>query len=369
MPGMSLAHEAIPPRAAAEAAEHLFQEHSGWIYGYCLRVLRSPEEAEDALQTTYLNACRSLNEGTRPQAASAWLLRIAQNVCLTRLRSSGRRGQVERAQDITVLEETVAAPERSNDELLGLVDALETLPKRQRQAILLREWQGLSYREVARELDVTQASVETLIFRARRSLATALEQQRAKPRRRSLHALDFGSLLAALKGVFAGSAGVKAVATLAVATATTATVAATDPAGVWSDPDPRSAATARTTQPAPQSAAGISTSARPVALEDRTRLRVPAAHGTAGPRVNRGRASGQEKAAAAKDKAKSGGNAQGNGKAVGQTRPPTSNARPPTSNGKGVPASGKPAWAGQPGLPPSAKPKGPAKEKSAGKSA
>jgi RNA polymerase sigma factor (sigma-70 family) len=368
MPGMGLAQEAIPPRAAAETAEQLFQEHSGWIYGYCLRVLRSPEEAEDALQTTYLNACRSLNEGTRPQAASAWLLRIAQNVCLTRLRSSGRRGKVERAQDITVLEETVAAPERSDDEVLGLVDALEGLPKRQRQAILLREWQGLSYREVARELDVTQASVETLIFRARRALAAALEHERAKPRRRSLHALDFGSLLAALKGFFAGSAGVKAVATLAVATATTATVAATDPAGVWSDPHPRSAATAQATRPAPEPATGISTSARPVVLEEGTRHRVPAAHDTAGPRVNRGRASGQEKAAAAKDKGKSVENGQAKGQQNGKG-PAVVPMKPATSNGNGVPAGGRPDWAGQSGPPPHAKAKDPAEQKAAKKSA
>ena len=367
MPGMGLAQEAIPPRAAAETAEQLFQEHSGWIYGYCLRVLRSPEEAEDALQTTYLNACRSLNEGTRPQAASAWLLRIAQNVCLTRLRSSDRRGKVERAQDITVLEETVAAPERSDDEVLGLVDALEGLPKRQRQAILLREWQGLSYREVARELDVTQASVETLIFRARRSLAAALEQERAKPRQ-SLHALDFGSLLAALKGFFAGGAGVKAVATLAVATATTATVAATDPAGVWSDPHPRSAATGQATQPALQPAPGISTSARPVVLEDRMRYRVPSAHDAASPRVNRGRAPGHEKAAAAKGKGKSFENGQAKGQENGKG-PAVVPMKPASSNGNGVPAGGRPDWAGQSGPPPHAKAKDPAEQKAANKSA
>ena len=50
------------------------------------------------------------------------------------------------------------------------------MPEQQRRAILLREWQGLSYREVAKELDVSQAAVETLIFRARRSLAAGLEQ-------------------------------------------------------------------------------------------------------------------------------------------------------------------------------------------------
>jgi RNA polymerase sigma factor (sigma-70 family) len=236
--------------AASATAEQLFQEHSGWIYGYCLRVLRSPEEAEDALQTTYLNACRSLNGGTRPLVGSAWLLRIAQNVCFARLRSSGRRDRLERAQDIAILEETVAAPERPPDDLIGLPDALCRLPERQRKAILLREWQGLSYREVAYELDLSQSAVETLIFRARRSLAAALEGSSTRSRRNALHALDLGGLLAAIKGFLAGSAGVKAAAVLTAAVATTTTVVTVDPVGVWGHrPEPVAPGT---TAPAPE---------------------------------------------------------------------------------------------------------------------
>ena len=60
------------------------------------------------------------------------------------------------------------------------------MPEQQRRAILLREWQGLSYREVAAELEVSQSAVETLIFRARRSLAQGLEQPDSiKPKRKS----------------------------------------------------------------------------------------------------------------------------------------------------------------------------------------
>ena len=179
------AHRLDLAAEASETAEQLFQEHSGWIYGYCLRLLRSPEEAEDALQTTHPNACRSLGRGTRPQVGSAWLLRIAQNVCFARLRSSGGCGRLERVQDISFLEETVAAPKRSPVEPIGLTDALCSIPDRQREAILLREWQGLSYSEVGTRMDLSQAAVETLIFRARRSLATALNEpeKRAAARR------------------------------------------------------------------------------------------------------------------------------------------------------------------------------------------
>jgi RNA polymerase sigma factor (sigma-70 family) len=234
---MHVARQAIPPRPAspaAEAAAHLFQDHSGWIYGYCLRVLRSPEEAEDALQTTYLNACRSLNLGTRPRTGSAWLLRIAHNVCLARLRSSGRRDRLERTQDLAPLADRIPAPDRPRDDLLGLADALLGMPEQQRKAILLREWQGLSYSEVARELGVSKSAVETLIFRARRSLAARLENPKKPVRLGGLHAFDLGGLLAALKGVLAGVAGVHAVAAVTVVAAT-ATVVAVDPAGVLVD--------------------------------------------------------------------------------------------------------------------------------------
>ena len=131
MPGMTVAQEAsgaaLSP-TVSRAAEQLFHEHSGWLYGYCLRLLRSPEEAEDAVQATYLNACRSLGRGTRPRAGSAWLLHIARNVCFTRIRSARRRDGVERVGDVTVLEETVAAPDRSYDSLLGLTEALLSFP-------------------------------------------------------------------------------------------------------------------------------------------------------------------------------------------------------------------------------------------------
>ncbi|HXV34736.1 MAG TPA: RNA polymerase sigma factor [Gaiellaceae bacterium] len=346
--------------AASETAEQLFQEHAGWIYGYCLRLLRSPEEAEDALQTTYLNACRSLNRGTRPQVGSAWLLRIAQNVCFARLRSAGRRGRLERPQDFTILEETVPAPERSVDELIGLTDALCSIPERQREAILLREWQGLSYNEVGARLGLSQSAVETLIFRARRSLAGALEAPGKRGRRRALHALDLGGLAAALKGFFAGSAGIKTVAAVTAAVATTATVVATDPAGVWRDrhvpvaADARGAEQARTAAPAPAAALGPATAsaATVVAPSESVRGPLPAQAETrpGAPADAPGRAT-SEKAktkgkAKANPKANAGGNGKarglgaggnGNGKALGLTK--ESSTGPGT--GQGTPGGGK----------------------------
>jgi RNA polymerase sigma-70 factor (ECF subfamily) len=361
---MAVAPEANRVELAGDAsatAERLFQEHSGWVYGYCLRLLRSPEEAEDALQTTYLNACRSLKQGTRPQAGSAWLLRIAQNVCFGRLRATGRRGRVERVQDFTVLEETVPAPESSSEALIGLTDALCSIPPRQREAILLREWQGLSYAEVAARLELSQAAVETLIFRARRSLASALEDPERRSRRKTLHALDVGGLLAGLKGLFAGSAGVKAVAALTVAAATTATVVATDPTGAWrdrSDPVvPRAAPAAhelsRTSTARPTDVRSLALPPTRVSQETTLPARKPKRAG------ERGRAFGQATAAEAKAKetgakAKGKGNGNGSGpgtgKALGQAKTPT--PRSPNAQGDSPPAQGKPAEPGEGNGPP-----------------
>ena len=68
------------------------------------------------------------------------------------------------------------------------------MPELQRQAIILREWRGFSYKEIAAELELTDAAVETLIFRARRSLASKLENPNARPARHAALALNFGWL-------------------------------------------------------------------------------------------------------------------------------------------------------------------------------
>jgi RNA polymerase sigma factor (sigma-70 family) len=237
------------------------------VFGFCLSRLGSREEAEDAVQSTFLNAHRALRRGVKPDSELAWLLKIAHNVCLTRRRSTRRRGRVEAAHDLDSMQDYL--PGRAHepaDELITLTDALEHLPESQRRAILLREWQGLSYAEIARELKVTQSAVETLIFRARRALAANLEMVVVKPRllARARHALDLGWLLPGLKALFSGGVAVKA-ATAAVAVSTAAVIA-TSPA----------APTQRQTQAVPSSfAAAETTDVQPAASVERPRLREP----------------------------------------------------------------------------------------------
>jgi RNA polymerase sigma factor (sigma-70 family) len=230
--GRATAVEASPRAREAELTHTLYERHSHQLYGFCFAKLGSREEAEDAVQTTFLNAFRALERGVVPQAESAWLFKIAENVCLSRHRSSFRRRRVESPSDLELLQEVVPAPEHG-DELVGLERVLEKMPESQRRAILLREWQGLSYREIADEMELTQAAVETLIFRARRSLAQgleALENDNEPLRRRVRRGADAGGLVAALKTFLGTAAGMKAAAT--VVTVGAATVVAAAPPSV-----------------------------------------------------------------------------------------------------------------------------------------
>ncbi len=155
-------------------AERLYEDYAARVYRYCLSRLDSPEEAEDALQATYLNAWRSLSRGTEPISARPWLFQIAANVCSSMLRTRLTGASVELRSPETF--DRIPTHVEPNDDLLGLSAALAGLPERQRRALLLRDWRGLSYDEIAAELDSSYQAVETLLFRARKSVAAGLRK-------------------------------------------------------------------------------------------------------------------------------------------------------------------------------------------------
>ena len=213
---MSAAPSIPESTATLEAAQAalLYERYSSKILGFCRRRLPSREEAEDAVQHTFLNAYRSLRTGVVPHAEAAWLYKIAENVCHEHRRSAWRRSRVEAVSDDGELHDAVATPVEAHDELAGLADALAELAPNQQRAILLREWQGLSYREIAAELETTEAAVETLLFRARGSLARKLDRSRG----RVWGGVNLGSLAAYGKSLLGGAAVKVGAATVVVAT-------------------------------------------------------------------------------------------------------------------------------------------------------
>jgi RNA polymerase sigma-70 factor, ECF subfamily len=185
--------------AVQVAVQGLFERHGERVLAYCRRRLHSQEEAEDALQTTFLYACRGVQRGVVPDIEIAWLLKIAHNVCLSTWDADRRRRRLELVQDPEQLQAISPAAPSGRENALALDIALGDLSELQRKAILLREWRGLSYQEIAQELELSQSAVETLLFRARRTLARSLERQDVARPRTLARCLDFGGLLTALK--------------------------------------------------------------------------------------------------------------------------------------------------------------------------
>jgi RNA polymerase sigma factor (sigma-70 family) len=210
------------PRPDVVDIEQLFHEHSGPLYRYLLARLGSPEEAEDAVQITYLNAWRALGQGTRPSEPRAWLFTIAGNVSATLLRSRlrGAKVEVHAPEDF----EGMSSEEVPDDGFGDLNAALDALPDRQRQALLLRAWRGLSYAEIATALEASEPAVETLLFRARRALELSLAKPAGRFRRAPLRSalsglMPWPAALSGLKSSLAGSATAKALAIAVGATA------------------------------------------------------------------------------------------------------------------------------------------------------
>lgn len=161
------------------AIEQLHAAYARRLFAYAMTMLRNREDAEDAVQTTFMNAYNALADGRIPRQETSWLFRIIRNVCLNRIRTHVRKpaGTLDGIDVAT----TRGVEEQLDQQLdaAALRSALERLPEQQRKAIVLRELQGATYAEIADALATTQGAVESLIFRARRQLCTTFREDEA----------------------------------------------------------------------------------------------------------------------------------------------------------------------------------------------
>lgn len=159
-------------RKAARALDELYRSHAAEVYRYAYAMLGNRADAEDVTQTTFVNALRALERGESPRKPSHWLIAIAHNLVRQRFRQQQERpAMIELGQADAVMERAEAAGP-SMDEL---VRGLQRIPRSQREALVMREFEGRSYKEIAEILGLSSGAVETLLFRARRSLAEELE--------------------------------------------------------------------------------------------------------------------------------------------------------------------------------------------------
>jgi RNA polymerase sigma-70 factor, ECF subfamily len=165
---MSALQEAPPARDF----DGLYRHHAPSVYRYTYAVLGNHADAEDVTQQTFLNAYRACAQGTQPRKAENWLLTIAHNELRRHFRTTGRKPvEVE-------LDEELAGPtaERIDPSLAEVLRALRRLPPAQRSAIVMREFEGRAYAEIAETMGMSRSALEALTFRARRSLALELEE-------------------------------------------------------------------------------------------------------------------------------------------------------------------------------------------------
>ncbi|MGH2808039.1 MAG: sigma-70 family RNA polymerase sigma factor [Actinomycetota bacterium] len=156
------------------AYQAIHDRYSARVYSVCRRMLTHPHDAEEAAQETFLRTYQALNRFNGRYQLGAWITRIATNVCLDQLRARSRRPQHEAALELVDLENPSLVHEDGPEEIvLRSVESrrvrkiLEGLPPMHRAAIVLRDFEGLSYDEVAIALGITDCQVKALIHRAR----------------------------------------------------------------------------------------------------------------------------------------------------------------------------------------------------------
>jgi RNA polymerase sigma-70 factor (ECF subfamily) len=162
----------------------LVEHYQTAVYNLCLRLLGSPQAAEDTTQDAFISAFRRL-DSFRGGSFRSWLFRIAANACYDELRWRRSRpqtsldepqGSVERA--IDVADSAPSPVERAEQSELreALARALTQLPEEQRLAIVLCDAQGLDYAEIAVVMRCSLGTVKSRIARGRGRLRAILLQ-------------------------------------------------------------------------------------------------------------------------------------------------------------------------------------------------
>lgn len=167
------------------AFEELVSANEAFVYNLALRSLRSAEDAQDAAQEVFIKAWTSLGSFRGDSKFSVWLYRITGNVCTDMLRK--RKGEVisltflDDEGSETELELPDAGPSphealEKKERSASLMKALDSLPTDHRRVLLMRERGGMSYDEIAGELNLDIGTVKSRIFRARKKLCEILSK-------------------------------------------------------------------------------------------------------------------------------------------------------------------------------------------------
>ena len=169
-------------RAAAKGRTDAFEElvrlHEKKVYALTLRMCGNPEDARDAAQEAFLSAWRGLPSFRGEAGFSTWLYRLASNAAIDQLRRN-RRQREEASLDAGEMDTPDQSPgpqeaAEGSELQRAVANGLASLSEDHRRILLLREYQELSYDEIAQTLDMDLGTVKSRISRARRALRKIL---------------------------------------------------------------------------------------------------------------------------------------------------------------------------------------------------
>lgn len=157
------------------------------VYSIIYRMVHNQQEAEDLMQETFIKAYNSITSFNEEYAFSTWLFKIATNNCIDFFRKRKLRTysmdqsirykddeiQVEYADDKPTIEKEIISSEKSK--IIKI--AIEQLPEKYRQAIVLRHQEERSYEEIAEIMNLPLGTVKARIFRAREMLYKSLKDR------------------------------------------------------------------------------------------------------------------------------------------------------------------------------------------------
>lgn len=139
------------------------------LYRIAFHILEQQEEAEDAVQETFLKLWEIRDKLDDVESAKAYSIRILKNECLDRLRKAKKSVSAEQVlakEPISPADERIDAKRRL-EKVLG---AIKSLPDSQKQVLLLRTVEGLSYGEISEKMGMSQLTLRVLLTRARGAL-------------------------------------------------------------------------------------------------------------------------------------------------------------------------------------------------------
>jgi RNA polymerase sigma-70 factor, ECF subfamily len=175
-------------QAAMEGDQDAFAElvyaYQDSVYNLCYRLLSERTEAEDAAQEAFLRAYLNLQRYDPSRSFKTWLLTIASNHCIDRLRRRRMKWLSIEEDPLPNLTLSSDEPEPEDETVLREQSAeiqaiLNTLSPDYRAAVILRYWYDYSYSEIADILDTTESAIKSRLFRARQTLSDKLGSKAA----------------------------------------------------------------------------------------------------------------------------------------------------------------------------------------------